>query len=232
MAHSRHFGGSLFESFINHYSPTLTADKPLWVYANVVYPLDTPVTGAGYYYGPYTATTFNLSSKMHVAAPGQLEKEGVQATAKPSLVIETFEDDWEKEWFTYKLDDWARRTHKLYDDRWQAPPHAKLAFEVRSEKRNKMVVGIDGFAAEVAIKGGGQWQSITLTPAEFKDVVGDCLPGWENTRELRIGATETLRAKGRGPTKSRVIGGSWQGSKPDFRNLRWEPDEFGQERNR
>ena len=31
--------------------PLLSTEKPLWVYANVVYPLDTPVTSTGYYYG-------------------------------------------------------------------------------------------------------------------------------------------------------------------------------------
>ncbi len=30
-------------------------------------------------------------------------------------------------------DSWARRTHKLYDDRWEAPSAAKLVLEVRSE---------------------------------------------------------------------------------------------------
>jgi len=204
--------------------PLLSTDKPLWVYANVVYPLDTPVTGAGYYYSPYTAETFNLSSTMDVATPGQLEKAGVQATAKPSLVIETFEDDWEKEWFTYKPGDWARRTHKVYDDQWKAPANVKLAFEIRSAKPNKMVVGIDGFAAEIVIKGGGEWQSVILPPVEFQDVKGESLPGWENARELRFGPMEQLRAKGRGATKSRVLGESWQGPKPDFRNLRWIED--------
>ena len=204
--------------------PLLSTDKPLWVYANIVYPLDTPVTGAGYYYSPYTATTFSLSSTMHVVTPEQLESAEVKATAKPSLVIETFEGHWEKEWFTYKPDDWARRTHKVYDDRWQAPANAKLAFEVRSAKTNKMVVGIDGFAAEIVIKGGGRWQSIILSPIDFQDVKGDSLSDWRNAKELRFAAMETLRTKGRGATKSRVLGASWQGSKPDFRNLRWVED--------
>jgi len=210
--------------------PLLSTEKPLWVYANVVYPLETSVTGAGYYYGPYTATAFNLSSTMHVATPGQLEEAEVKATAKPSLVIETFEGDWQKEWFTYKPEGWARRTHKVYDDRWQAPPDAKLAFEVRSAKPNKMVVGINGFAAEVATKGGDHWQSIILTPIEFQDVEGNSLLGWEHAKELRIGATETLRAKGRGARKSRVLGANWQGPKPNLRNLRWACDESGQDR--
>jgi len=209
--------------------PVLSTNKPLWGYANVIYSLDAPVSGAGYYYAPYTATTFNLSSNLHVATPEQLTEGGVKATARPSLIIETFEGDWEKEWFTYKPDDWARRTHKIYDDQWQAPPEANLAFEIRSAKSNKMVVGLDGFAAEVALEGGGQWQIITLSPSEFQDVEGNPLAGWENIKELRIGATETLRASGRGPRKSRVIGGIWQGPKPNFRNLRWECDESVQD---
>ena len=204
--------------------PLLSTDKPLWVYANVLYPLETPVTGAGYYYALYTATTFNLSSLMHVATPQRLREAGVRATAKPSLVIETFEGNWEKEWFTYKPEDWVRRTHKIYDDQWQAPPRARLAFEVRSAKPNKMVVGIDGFAAGIVLGGGDQWQSVTLSPSDFQDVDGNPLRGWKDAKELRIGATETLRAKGRGATKPRVLGASWQGPRPEFLKLRWVTD--------
>jgi hypothetical protein len=211
--------------------PLLSTDRPLWVYANVSYPLDTTVTSAGYYYGPYTATMFNLSSTMHVATQGQLEEAEVKATLKPSLVIESFEGDWEKEWFTYKPEDWARRTHKIYDDRWQAPSQAKLAFEVRAAKPNKMVVGLDQFATEVVLIGNRQWQSVTLTPTQFHDAEGDSLPGWEDVKELRIAAMETLRATGKGPSKSRVVGESWQGPKPDVRNLRWECGELGQDWN-
>ena len=84
-----------------------------------------------------------------------------------------------------------------------------------------MVVGIDEFAAEIALKGGGQWQSVRLSPTDFQDVEGKSLPNWDEVKELRLGATETLRAKGRGARKSRVLGASWQGPEPEFRNLRW-----------
>ncbi|MBL7188024.1 MAG: dienelactone hydrolase family protein [Phycisphaerae bacterium] len=201
--------------------PLLSTDKPLWVYANVVYRLDTPVTGAGYYYGPYTATTFNLSSTMHVATPGQLEKEGVQATAKPSLVIETFERDWEKEWFAYKLDDWARKTHKVYDERWKAPAHAKLALEVRSAQPNKLVVGIDQYATEIQLSGGSTWQQIVLSSQDFRNITGDKLPDWKGIKELRLGSQETLRPKRGDTSKPLSLGAAWQGSKPEFRSLRW-----------
>jgi hypothetical protein len=87
-------------------------------------------------------------------APDRLNAAGVRATLKPSLPIETFEGDWEKQWFTDKPEGWARQTHKLYDQQWQAPPQAKLAFEVRSTEWNKLVVGIDGSAAEIQLAGG------------------------------------------------------------------------------
>lgn len=176
---------------------------------------------AGYYYGPYTAETYNLSSRMHVATPDRLRADGVQASMKPSLVIETFEGNWRKQWFTYKPEQWTRRTHKLYDDRWQAPANAKLALDVCSAEANKIVVGLDEFAAEIALKGGDQWQSVSLSPSDFENVDGESLPDWDNVKELRLGATETLRAKVRGVTKSRVFGAIWQGPEPEFRNLRW-----------
>ena len=81
--------------------PLAATDKPLWVYANVQYALDKPVTGAGYYYNVYTTEVFNSSTLIQIATPEELAAAGVEATLKPSLVIESFEDDWEKKWFTY-----------------------------------------------------------------------------------------------------------------------------------
>jgi hypothetical protein len=202
--------------------PLLTVGKPLWVYANVLYPLAEPVTGAGYYYGIYTATQFNLASKMLIASPAQLQATGVKATDKPSLVIESFGKDWQKEWFTYDLtDNWARKTHKLYDPKWLPPASATLALEVRSQQPNKLVVGLDNFAAEIPLKGGTKWQKIVLSPADFCDASGKLLPGWVGVKELRLGAKETLRAKDGGAEKKLDLGAEWQGAKPEFRDLRW-----------
>ena len=67
-----------------------------------------------------------------------------RATALPSLLIEAFARGWQKEWFTYHLDDnWAGKTHKLYDPQWQAPVGAKLALEVRAVGANRLVIGLD-----------------------------------------------------------------------------------------
>jgi len=202
--------------------PLLTVEKPLWVYANVRYALDKPVTGAGYYYGRYTAQQFNLSSRMLVATPTQLKAAGVLATTKPSLLIESFEKDWQKEWFTYELtDNWARKTHKLHDPQWQAPAGAKLALEVRCEQPHKLVVGFDDYAAEVRVTGGNDWQRTVLQPADFRNAAGASLADWKGIKELRLGPQETLRGKIDGKDKSVTLGASWQGPKPQFRNLRW-----------
>ncbi len=201
--------------------PVLDTDKPLWVYANVVYPLDEPLTGAGYYYGIYTATRFNLSSTMHIVAPAQLAAAGVRATLMPSLVIESFADGWEKQWFTYRPEDWARKTHKVYDQQWKAPPSAKLALEVKAEKTNRLVAGIDEYAADVQLTGNNQWQPIVLSPGDFRNATGDRLPDWNGIKEFRLSGRATLVATVDGENKVVQLGGDWQGAKPAFRNLQW-----------
>jgi len=199
--------------------PVFSTDKPLWVYANVVYPLDQPVTGAGYYYGSYTAEQFNLSSLMAMVKPAELKAAGVKATLQSSLMIETFEDGWEKEWFTYKPGEWARKTHKIYDPQWTAPADAKLELEVRSTEPNKLVVGFDEFATEIQLAGGEEWQPIVLSTEDFHNAKGEALPAWSGIRELQIGHQETLR--NRATSQSLKLGGAWRGGKPAFRNLQW-----------
>lgn len=203
--------------------PLASTDKPLWVYATVHYPLEKPVTGAGYYYGLYTSTQFALSSRMHIATPAQLQAAGVKATAKASQLIEPFAPGWEKEWFTYEAtDSWARRTHKIYDDRWLAPPAARLALEVRSAQANRLVIGLDGYAAEIALAGGMTWQHVSLAPADFCNAAGAPLAGWTGLRELRLVAKDRLTLREGGQEQRRELGAEWRGPRPEFQNLRWE----------
>jgi cephalosporin-C deacetylase-like acetyl esterase len=201
--------------------PVLSAGKPIWAYANVKYKLDEPITGAGYYYGIYTTDNFNLSSKMHIASSDELKASAVKATMEPSLTIETFDGDWEEEWFTYKPEFWSRKTHKLYNDKWKAPENAKLAFEVRSVEPNKMVVGIDKYATEILLTGGSEWQRIVLSAYDFQNALGEVLPDWTGIMELRLGTKETLREKIDFENKKLDLGAEWEGEKPEFRNLRW-----------
>jgi hypothetical protein len=204
--------------------PLLDTEHPLWVYANVLYPLDNPVSGAGYYYGVYTATTFNLSSVMSIASPSDMKSATVKATDRPSLLIEPFTGDWEKEWYTYKLDgQWARWTHKLYDPKWKAPAQAKLLLDVRCEQPNTLVVGIDDRAAAVNLNGSNVWQTVAFSPVAFKNADEEGRTDWTLIRELRLLDEETLKEGKKNKDRTRKkIGAPWRGSKPEFRNLRWK----------
>lgn len=185
--------------------PVATPDKPLWVYANVRYRLDEPVTGAGYYYRVYTTDVFNASSPMQTASPKELLAAQLKATLKSSLLIEDFQGDWEKEWFVYKQDTWERMTHKIYCDLWQAPEGAKLAIDVRSQMPQTLRIGFnrDKHVAEVKLVGDGQWQTIVLSVADFPDSSGKALADWSGIMELK------LAPKHKGDPR------------PEFRNLRW-----------
>jgi hypothetical protein len=203
--------------------PLHSIEKPLWVYANVTYPLDPPVSGAGYYYRLYQSDRFNLSSLMHMVAAEGIKATGIKPAIQPSLLIESFEGEWEQEWFGYKPGEWTRATHKLYADPWKAPAGARLAIEVLSESPNKLVVGIDGHAAEVALTGGAAWQAIALDAGDFKDANGTARPDWSNVRELRLAATDLLTTKKDGKDQQLQLGTVWKGASPEFRNLRWVP---------
>ncbi len=208
--------------------PLLSVDRPLWIYANVLYSLDAPVAGAGYYYGAYTAKAVNISSKMAMVTREQLAAAGVKATLKPSLVIEPFGRSWQKEWFTYDISgNWARNTHKVHDPQYRAPASARLSIEVRAEQANKLVIGIDDYAAEGGLRGGSQWQTVILSAPDFHNGDEAPLAGWEGIKELRLGARESLKVKKNGkpnanqPERPRVVGGEWNGAAPEFRNLTW-----------
>ncbi|MEJ6621437.1 MAG: dienelactone hydrolase family protein [Opitutae bacterium] len=201
--------------------PLFSVEKPLWVYANVRYKLEKPIVGAGYYYGVYETSTFNLSSLMQVATVKELKKSGTLPNLKPSLLIEEFKGDWKKEWFSYKMKKWGIKTHKLYDPVWTAPEGAKLYFQVRSEMPNKMIVGIDSHVAEVTIAGKNEWQGVKFKSTDFKNAETTPLGNWNGCKELRFDDQEILKAGKNSDAKTRKLGGQWQGNPPEFRYLQW-----------
>ena len=148
--------------------PVFSTGLPLWAYANVTYPLENPISGAGYYYGDYTAEKFQLSSLIKIATPETLTSAGVKPTLKPTTVIESFEGDWKKNWFTHNSKTWEIRTHKVYHPIWEAPEGAALTFDVQSNEANKLIVGVDSHAAEVSLDGGPDWQTVFLAPGGFR----------------------------------------------------------------
>lgn len=200
--------------------PIFSTEAPLWVYANVSYQLEEPVTAANYYYRVVTSDTFELSSLPQIFTPKQLSAAGVVATLKPSQMIESFEDGWQEMWFSYTPDAWGRRTHKINDAQWKAPKGATLALQVSTEEANKLVVGLDEYATEVELQGGSIWEAIDLAPSDFRNVDGVCLENFSKIRELSLNASKTLKGK-RGTSARVQVGASWQGADPVFNDLHW-----------
>lgn len=202
--------------------PLRDSDRPLWVFANVHYALAEPVFGAGYYYGTYAATNFNVSSLLKVVSPQELKQAKVRKALHRQHTIEDFTGAWEKEWFTYRPAEWARSTFKLNESIWRAPAGATLAFYVQSAEPNTLVVLLDSHAAEVELTGGDAFQTIELSPADFKDAGGAPLEDWSGVRLLKLSHAEHLRPKRGDQSKPRRVGKNWQGVPPKFRHLHWK----------
>lgn len=202
--------------------PIASTDQPLWVYANVSYPLEQPVSGAGYYYREYTAKSFNVSSLLDQVTAEELRGASVRATLQPSQLIEDFQGDWQQEWFTYDPHDWSRSTHKVHSPLWQAPAEAALALRVRSTEANKLVVVIDDHAAAILLAGGADWKDVVLRPEDLKNLEGDGLQSWNGIHRLKLTSAERLRPRRGSPAKSQIIGGNWSGPAPEFQYLRWQ----------
>ncbi|MEL6111153.1 MAG: hypothetical protein AAFU85_34530, partial [Planctomycetota bacterium] len=204
--------------------PLSTIDAPLWAYANVRYSLDGPVRGAGYYYGTYTADSFNLSSLLVTASATNLRGAGVHPTMERQNLIEDFGEGWEREWFIYSNDPkaWQRRTNKLNADIHQAPAGATLAFDVQSAEPNTLVVRLDQSVSEVDVR-GGDWQTIRLKPNDFRDADEVAGENWKSARQF--GFSDIVRLRKSGGGKPVTFGAPWKGLAPQFRNLRWIPSE-------
>jgi hypothetical protein len=96
-----------------------------------------------------------------------------------------------------------------------------LYFEVKAEVPNKMIVGLDSYVAEVSVRGENEWQGVKLTVSDFKNFKLESKNSWSEFRQLRMGATETLRPPKLSELKARQVGSPWKGKSPEFRFLRW-----------
>lgn len=199
--------------------PLLNIDQPLRVFANVRYALESPVAGAGYYYGSYTASEFVISSKLLTATPLELQQAGVVASDMPSLTIEEFAEGWRHGWYVFDEDGrWPFRTNKVMDPKWKGPPGAVLMLEVQSQQPNTLVVGMDQHSASRGLTGGDEWQTISLSAQDFLDAAEKPLEDWSKVCELVLADKLAFRLN----DTVKVVGDAWKGPLPSFRRLRWE----------
>ena len=218
----RHVKTVLSENSWTAELPLHTVERPLRVYANVRYALESPIIGAGYYYGVYTAKEFTLSSRLTTATPEMLRESNVQPSDQPSLLIEAFEADWQQGWYSFNENgDWPFRTNKIQHPKWKGPNGARFVLEVQSTQPNTLVLQLDQHAASATLLSGDTWQTISLRCADFLDANGDRLGDWATANELAIVQKVTLK---QGNT-TKNVGAVWLGDLPRFRQMRWELDE-------
>lgn len=221
--------------------PVLSADQPLFVYANVTYPLTTERTG---FRGGKPPATFMISSREAILLPEELQKAGVKATETPSRVIDDFARGWH-DWFRLEWPNphhWVATTRKIKDPKWRGPEGASLVFDVRCPTDNVLRVTVVSngwgafpgkpwgiaYEARKPITGSPDWQTVTvalddLIATKKEKEVGSRLPSWDTATELSFGWAPTYLQDGQeepfGEKNSQRNG--WREPR-EFRNLRWE----------
>ena len=209
--------------------PVLSVAQPLFAFANVHYKLQ----DAELLYRGERTRTLAISSRLHTAMPGELRAAAVQATDGPSLLIDDFTSGF-RDWYVLSgmnPHHWQYWTRKISDPKWRGPARARLTTDVKAEAPNPLVVVLvenffrsyrgkqREYTAVVRLSGAEDWQTISLSPADFRAAKdGGALKSWEQLDLLGFRAYHEL-GKGQGAT---LIGTRrWKGRQPLFRNLRW-----------
>jgi hypothetical protein len=105
-------------------------------------------------------------------------------------------------------------THKIGDPKWRGPDGARLQFEVYARADRKLTVsmmenefakGSKRFVTSVALKAADGWQTITLSPNDFKAGNNEALANWKKVQMLELD------------------GGHEPGANLLYTNFRWAP---------
>jgi dienelactone hydrolase len=205
--------------------PVLSVDQPLFAFANVIYPLKKGESE------PQARPTeqFAISSMLHTVAPIELQRAKVEATDKPSSLIDDFSHGWQ-DWYLLEVGNpfhWEFSTRKMADPKWHGQAGQRLSLDVQAEKPNELVIVLtenffrsyrgksQEYTAVVKLNGGKEAQTVLLEPKDFKASDGESLPSWKNVDVLSLRAYLNQGGK--------LLGSkSWSGEQPKFRNLRWQ----------
>ena len=215
--------------------PMLRDADPLFVYANVSYPLPEEFAAASRPSASDTERVFTISSRVLGLPPEKLA--GVRATDKPERMIDDGGRGWQ-DWFRLNWDHpplWKAATRKLKDPKWRGPDGAKLVFEIRSETDNQLVLTFrsNGWGAFLpgkpavdytsrhAFSGSPDWQEVSVDVASLVPVEDGAPPlaDWRTITEFSISPSGKIGAAGGGAVES--SGKPWRGPR-EIRNLRWE----------
>ena len=218
--------------------PILSTNMPLFVMANVEYPLPRPIIGSRY--TGNSPDNFLISTWEEIIDPPALKEAGVQAIDRPDRMIERSFDDWE-DWYQIG---WGNNQHavagtrKLTDPKWRGPDGATLSIEVKDPQGGNFLMAFDvnnwgaypglpksGYYCVKPLAKTKDWQTVTIHLSDLKprtEGIPDRPESWQGITDLQI-----VAGLHRLPGKEKTIlsGGTWPG-KRELRNLRWVGGEY------
>ncbi|EMI42002.1 NPCBM/NEW2 domain-containing protein [Rhodopirellula sp. SWK7] len=138
-------------------------DEPLWVFANVYYVLENfgetrAITQA--------SETFTVTTRLVALSAETLADAGIRKQSKTTEVIESFGEDWEKEWVV-TVRKWE--SHKLNQARVPMPQYGKLVLDLQSDTDNSVTVEVGDYRGVFNLEGGTVTQRIEIFPFDLKE---------------------------------------------------------------
>jgi pimeloyl-ACP methyl ester carboxylesterase len=213
--------------------PIMSADEPLFAFANVIYELPEPYRAAE------KTDAFAISSRMLSAGPEQLKAAGAKATDKPATLIDDGSRGWH-DWYQLNWGHpplWQAVTRKMHDPKWRGPDGAHLAVDVKATGDCTLVLTFRSndwnafpgkpagvYTAEKILRASDQWQTVSvgmdelLPAADKKNKSPPPLTTWQTVTEFCLSPSGAAVRDGK---EVKLGGKPWQGPR-EFRNLRWE----------
>jgi dienelactone hydrolase len=217
--------------------PVMRLDAPLFAFANVRYEAPAEYRTGPQASGQDRCDDFVISSRVLSAGPAAIEAAGVRASDRPERLI----DDGSRGWHDWYLLNWGHpplwtaTTRKLKDPKWLGPDGATLAFDIRCESDNQLVLTFNtnawgamipgqpavDYAVVKPLSGSPDWQTVTVNLGELVPTdpgVTEPLATWRTVTEFSISPSGTVVRDGR---IVKAEGKAWAGPR-EIRNLRWE----------
>lgn len=216
--------------------PILSADQPLFAFANVIYSTPEKFRNQAFPPGASNSPTFVLSSRPALIGAGALKAAGIKATDSRDRLIDACENDW-ADWYRLEWGNghlWSLTTRKIKDPKWRAPAGARLVFDVRCSTDNTVVVVASqnqwgvfpgkptcDYLAANHINGSPEWQTVTIALEDMLPVKSGQAPlsSWEWLTELSLRTRGTVFKDGKEIQLGRNT--SWPPPR-EVRNIRWE----------
>lgn len=209
----------------------VSRDRPLFVMANVYYPLNHKLVG--YSWMREMPTTFGVSSEMKSITPSELAKANVAIRVNQRRMIQEVFDY--QDWYRLQWGNptwWSAYTRKIKSPKYRGPEGATLKFDLRVENDITIFLELQDnnwgafpghpkgtYYTSIAVKGAVDWQTVEVSVSDFKPVDARTrvpLKSWRHVTELGIRGRIRVVADG----NDLELGDFWKGAR-DFRNLRW-----------